>query len=131
MTDQIVAAPSEDRTMPAVAYALYLLGLTNGLTIIIGLIVAYVYRDRAGPRMRTHYDFLIRTFWMSIGWFVIGGLLLLFGAPLSLILVGVPIFLLGLLIWSVIGIWFGVRSVVGVIYLARDEAYPRPATWFV
>ena len=41
---------TEDRTMPAVVYGLYLIGLTHGITTIIGLIIAYASRDQAGPR---------------------------------------------------------------------------------
>ena len=32
---------------------------------------------------------------------------------------------------SVLGIWFAVRAIVGVVYLARDEAYPRPKSYLV
>ncbi len=112
--------------MPAVIYGLYLIGLANGITILIGLILAYAQKGAAGPRMRTHLTFLTRTFWLSIGWFLIGGLLVLFGFPLSFVLIGIPFFLLGWLILAAIGVWFTVRAIVGVIYLARDEPYPRP-----
>jgi uncharacterized membrane protein len=135
MTDRVEhaveAVPAEDRTLPAVIYGLYLLGLLNGLTILLGLILAYVYRDGAGPRMRTHYVFLIRTFWLWIAWFLIGLLLILFGAPLSLVLIGLPFFAVGIVIMSAIHLWFAVRAVIGVIYLARDEAYPRPHSWLL
>jgi len=33
------------------------------------------------------------------------------------------------LILALVGVWFAIRCIVGVIYLARDEAYPRPYTW--
>ncbi|MFT4934956.1 MAG: putative membrane protein [Pseudoalteromonas distincta] len=125
------AATSEDRTMPAVVYGLYLLGLANVITIFIGLIIAYANRGGAGPVMASHYTFLIRTFWLSIGWFVIGGLLLLFGIPLSLVLIGIPAVMLGVFIMGAVWIWFAVRCVLGVIYLARGEAYPRPMNWLI
>ena len=125
------AAPSEDRTMPAVVYGLYLLGLANGITILIGLIVAYANRGGAGPMMASHYNFLIRTFWLSIGWFVIGGVMVLFGIPLSIVLIGIPAVMLGVFIMGAVGVWFAVRCVLGVIYLARGEAYPRPNNWLI
>lgn len=126
-----MAAPTEDRTLPAVAYGLYLLGLANVITIFIGLFIAYANRRDAGPVMASHYTFLIRTFWLSIGWFVIGGLLLLVGIPLSFVLIGIPAVLLGAFIMGVVWIWFAVRCVLGVIYLARGEAYPRPLNWLI
>ena len=122
---------SEDRTLPAVVYGLYLLGLVNGLTILVGLVIAHINRDTAGPVMRSHYTFLIRTFWISIAWFVIAGLLVLFGGVLSLVLVGIPFLMLGLFIWGVVGIWFAIRCVVGLVYLSQGEAYPRPDTWLI
>ena len=121
----------EDRTLPAVVYGLYLLGLLNGLTILVGLVIAYMNRDTAGPRMRDHYTFLIRTFWISIAWFVIAGVLVLFGAPLSFVLVGIPFLALGLFIWGAVGIWFAIRCIVGLVYLSQGEAYPRPRTWLI
>ncbi|MDO8409857.1 MAG: hypothetical protein Q7S93_07330 [Phenylobacterium sp.] len=125
------AAPSEDRTMPAVVYGLYLLGLANGLTILIGLIIAYANRSGAGPMMASHYTFQIRTFWLSIGWFVIGLVMMLFGIPLSIVLIGIPAVMLGVFIMGAVGVWFAVRCVLGVIYLARGEAYPRPNNWLI
>ena len=117
--------------MPAVVYGLYLLGIANGLTIILGLILAYAQRGEAGARMRSHYTFLIRTCWLWLAWAVIAGALMLVGAPLSLILIGLPLFGLGLLILGLVHIWFALRAIVGVIYLARDEPYPRPNSWFL
>jgi len=133
MTDATVIEPraEEDKVLPAVVYGLYLLGFTNGLTFIIGLIVAYVNRDTAGPINESHYTFAIRSFWLSIAWFVIGGLLLLFGIPLSLLLIGIPMMIVGGLILGAVSLWFVVRCVVGIYYLVRSEAYPRPLTWLI
>jgi uncharacterized membrane protein len=126
-----VVTASEDRLTPAVVYALYLIGLVNGVTILIGLIVAYVVRDKAGPRMASHYEFLIRTFWIGLAVAVIAGAVFAVGLPLSLILVGIPLLLLSGAIISVLGIWFAVRAIVGAVYLARDEAYPRPKAYLI
>jgi uncharacterized membrane protein len=120
------ASTAEDRTLPAICYALYLIGLTHGLTTIIGLIIAYASRDQAGPRMYTHYTWLIRTFWTTIGGFLLGGALLIVGIPLSLVLVGIPLVVLGGILMACAWIFMAVRLILGVLYLARDEAYPRP-----
>ena len=125
-----VAQP-EDRTMPAVVYGLYLLGLANLITVFIGLIIAYANRGSAGPDMASHYTFLIRNIWQSIWWFVIVGVMVLFGIPLSLVLVGIPIVVLGAFIMGAVWLWFAIRCVVGVIYLARGESYPRPMNWLI
>ena len=120
---------SDDRTLPTVVYALYLLGLINGLTVIIGLIIAYANRDRAGPAMESHYTFQIRTFWIAIAWWIIAGVLIFWGIPLSLILIGVPLLIAGGLILAMTHIWFALRCILGLIYVSRGDAYPRPRTW--
>jgi uncharacterized membrane protein len=132
MTDTAVAPRAEeDKILPAVVYGLYLLGFTNGLTFFVGLIVAYVNRDAAGPINASHYTFAIRTFWLAIAWFLIGLMLTLFGAPLSLILVGIPVLMAGIAIMGAVGVWFVVRCVMGIYYLTRGEAHPRPLTWLI
>jgi len=119
----------EDHTLPTVVYALYLLGLINGLTVLIGLIIAYANRDRAGPVMESHYTFQIRTFWIAIAWWVIAGILFLWGIPLSFIVIGVPLLVAGGLIVAMTHIWFALRCILGLIYVSRGEAYPRPRAW--
>jgi uncharacterized membrane protein len=133
MTDSVtVARPHEDRVVPAVIYGLYLFGVFSALiTVFIGLIIAYAQRGSAGERMETHYTFLIRTFWLSIGWFLIGVALLVFGLPLLVVLIGLPMMIAGGLILSVVGVWFVVRCGLGIYYLAQDEPYPRPMSWLI
>ena len=120
---------AEDKTLPMVSYVLYLLTFATFFTVLIGLVIAYSNRANVGPRMESHYTFMIRTFWLSIWWFLIGALLVLFGGILSVILVGVPFLLLGLFICGAVGVWFAVRCILGLYYLSRDEAYPRPMNW--
>jgi uncharacterized membrane protein len=129
LTDRLGYGAVEDRTMPAVVYGLYFLAFATVVTAFIGLIVAYVQQGSAGEKARSHYTFLIRTFWLSIAWWIIGGLLVFFGLIFSVILVGIPFFILGGFIMAVVGVWFAIRLVVGVSYLARGEPYPRPYAW--
>jgi uncharacterized membrane protein len=112
-----------------VVYVLYLLGFSNGLTFLVGLIVAYLNRGEAGPVNESHYTFAIRTFWLSIWWFLIGVALVLVGLPLSVLLIGIPMFIAGLAIIGGISVWFVVRTILGLTYLFRGEAYPRPQAW--
>jgi len=119
----------EDHTLPTVVYALYLLGLINGLTVFLGVIIAYANRQSAGPTMESHYTFQIRTFWIAIAWWLIAGVLFLFGIPLSVILIGIPLLVAGGLIVAMTHIWFAVRCILGLIHVSRGEAYPRPRAW--
>ena len=119
----------EDRTLPAVVYALYLIGLFNGLTILIGLIMAYVLKEGASDRALSHYVFQIRTVWVGIAWAVIGSALWVVGIPLSFVLVGLPLLFVGWGILALLGLWFIVRCVIGLALIARDQPYPRPRAW--
>ncbi|WP_421739300.1 DUF4870 family protein [Caulobacter sp.] len=127
-----VVRPEEDKVLPAVVYGLYLLGFAScAATTVVGLLVAYANRGTAGPINQSHYTFAIRSFWLSIGWFLIGLTMFILGLPLSLLLVGIPVVAAGVFIMGAVGVWFAVRCAVGIYYLARGEAYPRPRTWLI
>jgi uncharacterized membrane protein len=90
-----------------------------GIVGIAGLIVAYVKRDEAqGTWVASHLRWLIRTFWFSFLWGVVGWIVLL---VLGLILIGIPI---ALLIWAVASIWVIYRVIRG--YLLFKDSKPIP-----
>src|SRR5262245_64466792 len=88
-----------------IIYILYLVGLATGITLLIGLIMAYVNKDGAPDWLQSHYRFQIRTFWIGFLYCVIGGML-------SIVLVG----FLVLLFWV---IWLIVRVVKGFKFLEQ------------
>jgi uncharacterized membrane protein len=114
--------------MPAVCYGLFFLGFaTAGLTSIIGAVVAYAQRGTTGSDLaHSHYTLLIRTFWLGLAWMVVAGIVFGVGLPLSFILIGIPLLILAKLMWVLGAVWYGLRLVIGVIHLSRDEPYPRP-----
>jgi uncharacterized membrane protein len=133
MADVASPAPprSEDMTRVGVIYALYLLGwISGGVTALVGLVIAYASRASASAKAESHLTFQIRTVWVTFGWALLGGLLVVIGLPLSLVLIGLPIFHLGMSILALLGLLFVVRCVAGILYLARGEDYPRPLSWF-
>lgn len=130
MTDSVTDRPHEDRVLPAVVYGLYIFSIPSAwVAVLIGLVLAYANREHAGPRMASHYQFQIQTFWKSIWWAVIGVVLCVGGGILSMVLIGIPFLIAGILILTAVHIWFYVRLAVGLIYLAQDQAYPRPDAW--
>ncbi len=127
-----VAVASEDKTLPIVTYALFLLSfVTGGVTGIVGLILAYANRPTASPAVASHYTFLIRTFWIGLAAIIAGVSLVIWGAIFSFILIGIPFLIVGKLMLALLGVWFAVRCVVGLVKLSRDEAYPRPQAWLI
>jgi uncharacterized membrane protein len=90
-----------------------------GLIGIIGLILAYVRRsDAAGTWLESHYRWLIRTFWFSFLWGMIGGLVLV---TLGLILIGIPI---AIMIWVAATIWVLYRLIRGYVLFKDNKAIP-------
>ena len=81
-----------------------------GVLGVIGVIIAYVKRDEArGTWVASHLRWLIRTFWYSLLWGALGGLVLV---TLGLILIGIPI---AILIWAVGSVWVLYRVIRGVL----------------
>ena len=117
---------TEDRAMPAVVYALYILGLFHGVTLFIGLIMAYVLRGGAGPVMASHYTWQIRTFWIALIWGVIGCGIVLVGAVLSIILIGIPIVWAGAMVCLGAWVYAMVRCVIGAVRLADGQPVANP-----
>ncbi len=90
-----------------------------GIVGIAGLIVAYVKRDEAqGTWVASHLRWLIRTFWYSFLWGVVGGIVLL---VLGLILIGIPI---AFLIWAVASVWVIYRVIRGYLLFKDEKPIP-------
>jgi len=82
---------------------------------IVGVIIAYVTRgDLRGTWAESH----LRTFWWSLLWAMLGGLVLV---TLGLILIGIPI---AYAIWAVDTIWVIYRVIRG--YLLFHDSKPVP-----
>jgi uncharacterized membrane protein len=98
------------KTIVTVVYALQALGLLLPVMLpwIVGVIIDYVKRDDAtGTWLESHFRWQIRTFWWSLLWAVIGGVLLLV--------------LIGWLVLAVAGVWMLYRIVKGCLRLAEQR----------
>jgi uncharacterized membrane protein len=95
-------------------YVLYLASIVIGITMLIGLIFAYLNRGKAGGWVDTHYTFQIRTFWIGL---IVG----VVGIILTFVFIGVFL-LIALLIWMI------VRCIKGLQLAARGEPVPDPQT---
>lgn len=123
------------RTTVMVCYVLYLVALFNGLTALIGVIIAYIKKsDAAGTVWESHFRNLILVFWVLLVGFVVG----LATLPISLYTIAAlfetdltwpaisalafPL-LAGLLIYLALFIWFLYRMIRGLIRATEDRAY--------
>ena len=91
----------------------------GGIAGIVAIIVAYVKRgDAAGTWLASHYRWLIRTFWFSLLWGLIGLVLFLM---LAIVIIG---FFVGPVIWIATSIWVLYRLIHG--YFLFKDSKPIP-----
>lgn len=113
-TSPVVA--KDEISVPQIIYVLYLAGLiTANVTLLIGVIMAYVYRGDAPLWLKEHYRYQIRTFWIGLLYSIIAFVL-------TLIAVGV-------LIWPLLMVWLIVRCVIGLRGLRRGQPPANPTSW--
>lgn len=100
-----------------VIYVLYLAGFVIGVSTLIGLVLAYINRGKAGGWIDTHYTWAIRTFWIAL----LGGLV-------SMLLMIVAV---GFLLAIAVAIWVIVRIVIGLQLVSRGEPVRNPQSWWI
>ncbi len=96
-------------------YILYLVSLIVGITSLIGVVMAYIYRDGAPEWVQSHYRFQIRTFWIGLLFSLIGLVTL--------------VFLVGWLILLFVVVWWILRCVKGIKYISENKPCPDPTSW--
>ena len=113
--NEVSAERTGNPDMAKIVYVLYLIGLLTGVTIIIGVVMAYIYKDDSPEWLRTHYEAQIRVFWIGILYCIIAGLLIFL--------------LIGFLLYLVIAVWWIVRCIKGLKYLDQRQAYADYQSW--
>jgi len=106
-----------DRILAAINYGLLLVGFTNGLTVLIAVIFAYLRKDQADELMTNHFRYQIRTFWYWLAMMILGALTVWI--------------LIGFVVWLLAGIWLVIRAAVGLIRLVDGRAHPDPTGFWV
>jgi uncharacterized membrane protein len=111
---QSSSSPSLNR--PTIISALYLSSFVLGITVIVGVVLAYVWKGEQHEEWETsHYTYLIRTFWIG-----------LIGSVISIILMLV---LIGFLLIIAVGVLVLVRCVLSLINAQKQAPMPNPETW--
>ncbi|QOT78664.1 DUF4870 family protein [Cupriavidus basilensis] len=105
------------RKLTHILYALYaIFWLTGGITALIAIVVGYVKRDDTrGTLYASHFAWQIRSFWWSVAWAILGGVLFatVFLIPLAFAA------------WGVLSLWMLYRIVKGWLYLNDSKPmYP-------
>jgi uncharacterized membrane protein len=109
-------APGGDNVK--LVYILYLASIIVGITVFVGVILAYINRGQAaGTWAESHYTYQIRTFWIGILY--------------SLISVALMVVLIGFLLIVVVFIWFVVRCVRGLQWSSAGQPVANPKSWMI
>ncbi len=100
-----------------VVYGLYLASFVIGITGIVGLVIAYLNRGKAGGWVDSHYTWAIRTFWIALLY--------------SLISLVLTIAVIGVFGFIATAIWIIVRCIIGLQKAAREEPIANPQSWMI
>ena len=107
---------SEERNWTIAVWLLYLGSYITVITIIAGLVIAYMKRPQfAGTPYESHMTSAIRTFWISM----IGGVI---GTALTFVVIGLPV-LIALVMWLIF------RSVRGLVRAINNQPIEDPTGW--
>lgn len=107
-----------DMNHPTIISLLYLSSFFVGITGIVGVVLAYVWKGEPhGEWEASHYAYLIRTFWIGLIGSVVGILLL--------------IVLIGFFILMATAALVIVRSVLSLVSAQKRAAMPNPDSWLI
>lgn len=110
------AASSFDLNQPTIISLLYLSSFLLGVTMIVGVVLAFVWRGDAKAEWElSHYEYLINTFWIGL----IGGIVSVF----------LMLLLIGFLLLPAVMVLVVVRCVLSLINAQKQMPMPNPGTW--
>lgn len=134
-------SPASSNSRTIIVGVLYLSNFFVPFTALVGVVLAYVWRKEAEtPEWeRTHFTYMIHTFWISTLVFV-AGVVILIGAVVAMIaaqgrdaeaagITGGALFMLMVLVWIADAGWFAVRCILSLMKAGNREPMPRPRTW--
>jgi uncharacterized membrane protein len=110
-----IAADEGVRQVALLVYGLYLASLVMPPLLIAGAGLAYANRETAPDWLRSHFGFQVRTFWLYLAYLAVSILM-------CAVLIGFP------MIVAAMG-WFVTRQVMGLGYVLKREAHPKPFAW--
>lgn len=104
-----------DANRPTIISLLFLGSFVTGITGLVGIVLAHVWQGEGNdPWMRSHFSYLIRTFWI--------------GFAASVVAFFLSFILIGFLLFPLIAVWVGVRSVLSMVKAQKQEPMPDPET---
>ena len=111
--------PGTNKAYALSVYILLILGCIMPITLPIGIILAYTMRHEAkGTTGGAHLEYLITTFWISMGGVLAGLASLALG---ELMAGDTPIIAFApVALWGITVLWWIIRLIYGLICLLKD-----------
>lgn len=101
---------NSERQPVLLAYILYAVSVIFPLGSLAGVIVNHIKINETQDEMlKSHHRWLMRTFWFSVMWAVIG-------------VVTFPLFGIGYMIWAAAAIWFLYRLIRGWLNFSENAS---------
>lgn len=98
-----------------IMYILNLVGIVIGFTPIIAVVWAYMSKDEGPEWLQSHYEFIIRTFWITLVASIVGVILC--------------VILIGILLLLALAVWMIIRNIKGIQAIDKEEAIADPKTF--
>jgi uncharacterized membrane protein len=128
---QTAAPVTDTRMLAIICYGLFILAFTNGLTAIVGVVLAHIKRgDARGTIWESHFTNLIHVFWIGVAFWVVLLIVGLFGVvglwhmtitdDFAPPLLALPALGLAFLIYVV---WYLYRTVRGLLFAIENKPY--------
>jgi uncharacterized membrane protein len=117
-TQPPATAQGFDFNHPTIVSLLYLASFVIGFTSIVGLVLAYIWKGEPHEAWEeSHYQYLIRTFWIGLLGAAIGAVLL--------------VVLIGVFVLIAVGVWVIVRAIMSLLNAQKRLPMPNPETWMI
>ena len=129
---------------PTIIGILYLANFVLGFSVIVGVILAYIWRSETEAQdwEKTHFTYHIRTFWIGFAIFMltfIGYFVFIFGMIAAHEMNGggseppspaIFIVIFGwIIVWFLSAAWFLARCVLSLVKSSNRQPMPKPETW--
>jgi uncharacterized membrane protein len=106
------------KTNLQIIYILYLVSFViSGIPALIGVVMAYINRNKSAAWLETHYTWLIRTFWIGLLYSFISVILMLV--------------FIGVIVVIAVAVWVIIRCIIGLQALGRGEPIRNPQSWIL
>ncbi|MCF4166904.1 hypothetical protein L2U69_14725 [Zavarzinia compransoris] len=85
-------------------------GFINGITFVVAVVIAYIKRGEAeGTIYRSHFDAVIKTFWLSLLFGIIGAV--------------ATVILIGFVVLAAVAVYVIYRVVIGIVRALDRRPY--------